>query len=153
MDRHVPKVNPFIISGTSTEVYNAPKGEREIPVTLWNRGKQNLTISFQGGGAGLATDWPLPSGAICTVNPENEIYAICPTGSSTLLVGTGIDMVVDGLSSTEGLSPSAMAQMIANSHTQKELLAQLLLQLKRLVAYSAEGFNASFTDMDVQNMP
>jgi hypothetical protein len=151
--RNVPKVSNFIVSGTSVEVYNAPRGEREIPVTLWNRGKQNLTISFQGGGAGLATDWPLPSGAICAVNPENEIWAICPTGSSTLFVGTGIDMVVNGLSSIEGLSPSAMVQMVALAHTQKELLAQLLLQLKRLVAYSAEGFNTSFTDMDVQNMP
>lgn len=153
MDRHVPKVSTFIVSAGRLEVYNAPKAPRDVPVTLWNRGKKEIMISFVGSGSGLDTDWPLPAGAICVVNPENEIHAICTDGSSTLMVGTGIDMHVDGLTSTASLSPSAMAQLVASSHSQKELLAEGLLQLKRLVRYSAEGFNAEFSDTDLADMP
>lgn len=149
MERHEPKINVYTLDNVSIAVYNPPSIAQSTGVMFYNTGEETLHLSFGGGRTGFSTDIPVKAGDKLMCNPIGIVYGSSAKGTK-LLVATGIEITPGGLSSDGLSSAKAIAQIIAEGSTQKELLAELLLQLKLIQKTLNEAFDLGFDESDLR---
>jgi len=143
MDRHTPIVNRYELSGGQIEVYTPPSAPQDVPVSLLNDSSASVEFRFQGNSVWL----PLEPGKYASANPAHKVFARSPSGGS-IIVATGVEFGESSVATSEA-TVSGKAAMIAFNMQQKQILAELLLELRKANHYRAEWHGEEITERDL----
>jgi len=130
MTRVATTVAEHNLTTTEVAVYESPSIHLETPVSFVNNGAEAIEIRFPG----QTVMFPLGVGKAIRANVGGNVYARASATTSVLVVGFGIEPISFGASSAGSLTPAEIA-VLAESRTQKQLLAEQLLELRLIKAH------------------
>jgi hypothetical protein len=144
-DRVAIKVDNYTVNaGVWTTVYDPPQAPLEVPITIVNQGGDVVELYTSRSNALIQ----LPAGKTFEANPSDVIKARAQTTTAYVQAIFNGRFGEVGATTSGGLS-AADLEALANARTQKQLLAEILLELRIVNAYNKAAHDEEFTARDI----
>jgi hypothetical protein len=144
-DRVALSVKDYTVGpGVWTDVYTPPGAPVDVPITVVNKGGDLVELYTSASNAVIS----LPAGKTFEANSSGIIKARAATSTAYVQTIFG-GRFGDGAATTSGGLSATDLEALANSRTQKQLLTEILLELRICNAYNAAAHDEEFTARDI----